>query len=82
MADIFRPSEPTLALTRSRDVRRWYVDYAEAERAADLYKGDTRTPEGVYVIEHLLFRTFTIVVGINDLPSGIYGDLYEIQYIA
>jgi hypothetical protein len=74
--------EPTLALTRDGAVRHWFANYAEAERAADLYKGDTQTTEDVYVIEHLQRHTFTVVVGWNDLPKDHYYDWYEIQYTA
>lgn len=73
---------PTLALTRDGAVRHWFADYTEAERAADLYKGDTQTTQDVYVIEHLQRRNFAVVVGWDDLPGDDYCDFYEIQYTA
>jgi hypothetical protein len=74
--------EPTLALTRLGAVRHWYVNYADAERAADQFKGDTQTTQDVYVIEHLRLRTFAVVVGWSDLPGDRYCSDYDIQYTA
>jgi hypothetical protein len=73
---------PTLALTREGKLRHWYVDYAEAERAADQYRNDMQPTQDVYVIEHLHRRNFAVVIGWSDMPGDNYCDDYEIRYTA
>lgn len=58
----------------------FFREYAEAERSADTYKGDTQTPEAVQVVEDFdaEVNRFLVVIGPVDEKS----DRYVVQYTA